>query len=462
VKDKGFFSLEEALSLSRAEVRELHERYLNQPLAKEMALLDYDRRFARASGAEIWDEKGVRYLDLLSGYGALNLGHNHPRVLEAMRLMAEPKLPSLIPASLGALPAALAHNLVQVLPEGLTRTFLCNSGAEAIEGALKMARAATGRQKIIYCDNSFHGKTFGALSVTGRDKYRKPFEPLLPGCESVPFGDAGALASKLKKNDVAAFIVEPIQGEGGVVVPPEGYLSEARSLCQRHRALLIVDEVQTGFGRTGKMFACQHENVTPDIICLAKTLGGGIIPIGAYVATDSAYQAAYGSLSRALLHTSTFSGNPWACAAAIAAVNAIVEEDLPAQAERKGAYLLPKLEALAEKHALIAEVRGRGLMIGLEFAQPGGVGAIFRGLAREYLASMIAAELLTRHNILTAYTLNNPNVIRLQPPLIITTGQLDEVVAALDETLTRCKSLAATALSAARTAAGRIFSRGEP
>ena len=461
MKDEGLFSLDEALALSRTEVRALHERHLNQPLAKEMALLDYDRRFARASGAEIWDEKGVRYLDLLGGYGALNLGHNHPRVLEAMRLMAERSAPSLIPAALGALPAALAHNLTQVLPEGLARAFFCNSGAEAIEGALKMARAATGKQKIIYCENSFHGKTFGALSVTGREKYRKPFEPLLPGCESVPFGDAGALASKLKKNDVAAFIVEPIQGEGGVIVPPEGYLGEARALCRRHHALLIVDEVQTGFGRTGKMFACQHENVVPDIICLSKSLGGGVIPIGAYVALDSVYQSAYGSLSRSLLHTSTFSGNPWACAAAIAAINAIVEGDLPAQAEAKGEYLLPKLQALGEKHALVSEVRGRGLMIGVEFAQPGGVGAIFKGLSREYLASMIAAELLTKHNILTAYTLNNPNVIRLQPPLIVTTGQLDEVAAALDETLGRCKSAVGATVSTLKTAARGIFSRGE-
>jgi putrescine aminotransferase len=459
MKDKGLLSVEEALSLSRVEIRELHQRHLNQPLANEMALLDYDRRFVRASGAELWDENGARYLDLLSGYGALNLGHNHPRVVAAVSLMADRNHPSLIPASLGALSAALAHNLFQILPEGLTRAFFCNSGAEAVEGALKMARAATGRQKIIYCENSFHGKTFGALSVTGREKYRKPFEPLLPGCEAVPFGDASALESKLRRHDVAAFIIEPIQGEGGVIIPPDGYLSKARELCSRNHALLIADEVQTGFGRTGRMFACEHENVIPDVICLAKSLGGGIMPIGAYVAAEKVYRSAYGSMSKCLLHTSTFSGNPWACAAAIAAINAIVAEDLPSQAEKKGAHFLPKLQALAGNHPLIGEVRGKGLMVGVEFARPSGVGAIFRGLAREYLASMIAAELLTKHNILTAYTLNNPNVIRLQPPLIITTEQLDEVVAALDETLIRCKSLLGATVSTAKTVIGRIFSR---
>jgi len=461
MKDKGPLSVEEALSLSRVEIRELHQRHLNQPLANEMALLDYDRRFVRAGGAELWDENGARYLDLLGGYGALNLGHNHPRVVAAIRLMTESNRPSLIPASLGALAAALAHNVVRILPEGLTRAFFCNSGAEAVEGALKIARARqpAGKQKIIYCENSFHGKTFGALSVTGREKYRQPFEPLLPGCEAVPFGDAAALESKLRKGGVAAFIVEPIQGEGGVIIPPDGYLKQARELCSRHNALLIADEVQTGFGRTGRMFACEHENVVPDVMCLAKSLGGGIMPIGAYVATDKVYQSAYGSMSKCLLHTSTFSGNPWACAAAIAAINAIVAEDLPSQAEKKGAHFLPKLRALAANHPLIAGVRGKGLMVGVEFAQPSGAGAIFRGLAREYLASMIAAELLTKHNILTAYTLNNPNVIRLQPPLIITIAQLDEVVAALDETLTRCKSLAGTAVSAAKNVIGRIFSR---
>ncbi|MBC7325332.1 MAG: aspartate aminotransferase family protein, partial [Moorella sp. (in: Bacteria)] len=234
-------------------------------------------------------------------------------------------MPNLIQSSLGVLAAALAHNLAKITPGDLQRSFFCNSGCEAVEGALKLARAATGRKEIIYCHNSFHGKSFGALSVTGREKYQKPFEPLLPGCAAVPFGDAEALAYELKKERAAAFIVEPIQGEGGINVPPPGYLAQARRLCSQHGTLLIIDEIQTGFGRTGAMFACEEEGAVPDILCLAKSLGGGIMPVGAYITTDEIWKKAYGSMEKALLHTSTFGGNNWAAAAALAALQVIHE-----------------------------------------------------------------------------------------------------------------------------------------
>jgi putrescine aminotransferase len=461
----SLLTLDQALELSRNQVRELCRSYLNPGLVTMLELLDFDRRFVAARGAEVCDAAGNTYLDFLGGYGALNLGHNHPAVLEALRRVEE--RPNLLQASLNPVAAALAHNLAQLTPGNLQRSFFCNSGAEAVEGALKLARAATGKSQIVYCSNSFHGKTFGALSVTGRAKYRQPFEPLVPDCVEIPFGDEGALENVLKKGHTAAFIVEPIQGEGGVIVPPPGYLARARELCTRYGALLIADEIQTGLGRTGHMWACEHEGVVPDVICVAKSLGGGVAAIGAYVTTDAIWKKAYGGLERALLHTSTFGGNTRAVAAALAALEVTVKEDLPARARELGDYLLGKLKALQERSPLLGDVRGRGLLVGLEFAQPSGglvsrlSGGLLERVAGEYLGSLVAGELLNRHRIITAYTLNNPNVIRLEPPLTVTREQIDACVNALTEILSRHRSFLSVAASGARTVLQSVLTKGE-
>ncbi len=455
--------IEEALNLSREQVREFHKNYLNAGLSGMLKLLDLDKVFVRAAGVSVWDTEGREYLDFLGGFGALNLGHNHPAVLAALEKVRT--LPNLIQSSLGALAGALAHNLAQITPGNLQRSFLCNSGCEAVEGALKLARAATGRKEFVYCHNSFHGKSFGALSVTGREKYQKPFEPLLPGCTAVPFGDAQALAYELKKRKAAAFIVEPIQGEGGINLPPAGYLAQAANLCRQYGTLLIVDEVQTGFGRTGTMFACEQEGVVPDILCLAKSLGGGIMPIGAFLTTDEIWKKAYGGMEKALLHTSTFGGNTWAAAAALAAIQVIIEENLAAAAKEKGDYFLRGLQGLKERFPLVKDVRGRGLLIGLEFNQPGGLAARLSGgltdrLAGEYTGSLVAGELLNKHGIITAYTLNNPNVIRLEPPLTVTHEQIDKVLDALENILTRHKGFFSMAASGAGVVI-RTLTRGK-
>jgi putrescine aminotransferase len=373
--------------------------------------------------------------------------------------------PNLLQASLNPLAAALAHNLAQVTPGDLDRVFFANSGAEAVEGALKLARAANpGRSKIVYCKDSFHGKTFGSLSVTGREKYQKPFQPLLPGCEAVPFGDLKTLEGKLMSKDVAAFIVEPIQGEGGVMVPPDGYLAGARQLCDRYGTLLIVDEIQTGFGRTGYLFACEHENVVPDIMCLAKSLGGGVMPIGAFVTRPQLWDRVYGGMDKFALHTSTFGGNSLAMAAGIAALKAIVEQNLAKEAREKGEYFMAKLSELRAKYNIIKEVRGRGLLIGLEFKEPvGGVldkltlGKVNQ-LAGEYFGSLVASELMNKYQIITAYTLNNPNVIRLEPPLTVSYEAIDRVIAALEEILGH-SGFTGVMLSSVRTAVATVFKR---
>lgn len=390
------------------------------------------------------------------------MGHNHPTVIEAVKKVME--WPNLLQASLGTVVSALAHNLAQILPGGLSRSFFCNSGAEAVEGALKLARAASGKTKIVYCEGSFHGKTLGALSVTGRQKYQKPFLPLLGPCEMVPFGDLEALEQKIFKKDVAAFILEPIQGEGGVIVPPKGYLSGVRELCDKYDVLLIVDEIQTGFGRTGKMFACEHEGVIPDIICLAKSLGGGVIPIGAYSTKPEIWEKAYGGMERALLHTSTFGGNTWAAAAAIAAINVIVEQNLCEQARANGEYMLNRLKELQNRYSVVKEVRGLGLMTGVEFKSQAGLmdkltGGMINKLSEEYFGALVAGELQNKYHVITAYTLNNPNVIRLEPPLVVTKEQIDQVVDALEEIFQRHRSFVGMALATSRTALSSIFKK---
>jgi putrescine aminotransferase len=436
----GFLTIKDACGLKRAQIRQLYSRYVNPSLVGVMGLLDFDKNFIRAQGVSVWDGDGKHYLDFLGGYGALNLGHNPPEVQEAIREVSS--RPNIIQASLNSMAAALAHNLAQVAPGDLERVFFCNSGTEAVEGALKLARAANaGRKKIIYCNNAFHGKTFGSLSVTGREKYQKPFAPLLADCEQIPFDDLEALEQKLREGGTAAFIVEPIQGEGGVNVPREGYLRSARELCSRYGTLLIVDEVQTGLGRTGYLFACEREGVVPDILCLAKSLGGGIMPLGAYIARPGVWDKAYSGMDKYALHTSTFGGNTVAMAAGMAALNSIIDQELPKQAGEKGQYFLTKLQELADKYKLIKEVRGRGLLIGLEFNQVAGkvldkitAGSVNR-LAEEYLGVMVAGKLLNGHGIITAYTLNNPNVIRLEPPLTVAYEEIDRVVRAIDEIL---------------------------
>ncbi|SHF46451.1 putrescine aminotransferase [Caldanaerobius fijiensis DSM 17918] len=457
-----YITLEQALTLNRNSIKENYSEYVNSSFVSMLSLLNFDKHFVKAEGVSVWDSDGNEYYDFLGGYGALNLGHNPPEVIEAIDKVRG--LPNILQAAIGNLPGVLAYNLAQITPGDLKRSFFCNSGAEAVEGALKLAKIASGKNRIIYCQGSFHGKSAGALSVTGREKYQKPFLPLVPNCESVPYGDLNALEDKLKARDVAAFIVEPIQGEGGIIVPPEGYLKGVRELCTRYDAYMIVDEVQTGLGRTGKMFACEHENVAPDIMCLAKSLGGGIMPVGAYITTDEIWKKAYGSMDKALLHTSTFGGNTWAMAAGIAAIKAIMDKGLAVNAEKMGNYMLEGLKALKDKHPLIKDIRGKGLMVGIEFNQPEGfankiTGGLLGKLSYEYLGSLVAGQLQNEYRIITAYTLNNPNVIRLEPPLIVEKKHIDAVIDAIDSILEKNRSFLGLTLKSTRTVIGSLFKR---
>ncbi len=419
-------TLEDALRLSKSESIGLYREHVNPGLCTLLGIIGFDRRFVAAHGTTVVDDRGVEYLDFLGGYGALNFGHNHPEIVAAVRAVED--MPNLLQASIGCLVGPLGASLAAILPGELSRSFFCNSGAEAVEGALKLARVATGRTDFVYADGSFHGKSFGALSVTGRTKYQEPFAPLVPGCHMVPFGDVDALGRALDEHECAAFIIEPIQGEGGIVVPPDGYMAAVAEKCREAGAMLIADEIQTGLGRTGAVFAVEHEGVVPDIMTTAKSLGGGVMPLGAFSTSAPVWDRGFGGTERCALHTSTFGGNARAMAAGLKAIEILIRDDLANAAAVKGARLRRELDRIAEESALIKEVRGRGLMLGIEFYEP----RVAKKLSAEYLAASVAGLLLEEHGIITAYTLNNPNVIRLEPPLTVTDEEIDRAIAAID------------------------------
>lgn len=407
------------------QVLDRYAHYLNPGWAALVKFMGYDSIEATAHGAVVRDVRGEEYLDCLGGVGVFALGHTPERVIAAVQeqLRAMPLSSRLL---LSEPQAQLAALLAEVTPGELQYSFFCNSGAEAVEGALKLARLHTGKREIIATWGAFHGKTLGALSASGRPVYREPFQPLVPGFKHVPFGDIKALAAAIT-DETAAVILEPIQGEAGIIVPPDGYLAQVRELCTARQVLFIADEVQTGLGRTGKLFAVDHEGVTPDILVLAKALGGGVMPIGAFISTPAIWEA---FTPNPLIHSSTFGGNPLACTAARAAVQCIIEEQLPQRAAELGDYLLGRLaEVQARYPEHLAEVRGRGLLIGVEFAEEDVGGLVIAGLAQR--------------RILAGYTLNNPKVVRFEPPLVITREQLDRAVAAFAEAVAQAVELVA-------------------
>jgi len=394
------------------ETYENYKAFVNPPLARVMKLSGSPVE-VRASGTTIWDHTGKAYLDFAGGYGVFTLGHSHPRVVAAVREQLE-RMSLSGKTMFDPLVGRLAKRLAEMTPGDLAISFFANSGTEAVEGALKLARAATGRAKIVATHNAFHGKTLGALCVSGRDAYKAPFGPLLADVVHVPYGDAVALSAAL--TGAAAFVVEPVQGEGGIIVPPLGYLRDARAACDASGALLIADEVQTGLGRCGLLFGCDRDGIVPDILTLAKGLSGGVVPVGAYVARRAVWDAAYGKAP--LLHTSTFGGNPLACAAALAALDVLRDDDLVRRAGERGERLLTGARSIAAAYPeVVREARGLGLLVGVE-------------LRSEGYAGTIVPEMLKR-GVTAAWTLNMQRMIRLEPPLIVTEAEVDAALGAL-------------------------------
>ena len=425
-------------------------------LGKQSGLV---KTFVRGQGSELFDADGRAYLDFVAGFGALNLGHNHPAVVRAVQDALVQQAPGFAPAAINPLAAALATRLVALAPPGLEMVFFCNSGAEAVEAALKLARAASGRSGLLYCERSFHGKSLGALSVTGNPAYQRPFGPLVPDCQAVPFGDEEALERALTTRRFAAFIVEPIQAEGGMSVPPAGYLRAAQVLCRKTATLLIADEVQTGLGRTGAMFAVEHDHLEPDLMTLAKSLSGGLVPIGAMLARRDLWHKAYGDAQTFALHSSTFGGGSLACAAALATLDVLAAEHLASQAAARGRELRAGLDALAARFPVLRAVRGQGLLLGVEFAplsapllQHFRATDVSAGLSwfMPQLGDMLNAfhayyamhSLLEAHAIYAQTARSHPLVLRVQPPLTITRAQVVRFLEAMEGACCEMKAFA--------------------
>ncbi len=422
------FDLADLLASRRGAGYALAEQYLNPQLTRTLHAIGFDRVYERAEGAYLYDADGNRYADFLAGFGVFGVGRNHPVVRQALHQMLDAELADLVQFDAALLPGLLAERLLAKAP-GLDRVYFGNSGTEAVEAALKFARYATGRGRILYCDHAFHGLTTGSLSVNGAAEFRSGFAPLLPDT-MIPFADLDALAAELRQGDVAALLIEPIQGKG-VHVVPSGFLAAAATLLHEHGALLICDEVQTGLGRTGKFFAYQHDDgVQPDIVTVAKALSGGFIPVGATLAKGWIFDKVYSSMDRVLVHDSTFGSNAAAMAAGLATLSVIDDEDLVGNAERTGAALRDSLQLLVDKYDMFTEVRGRGLMIGLEFGRPKGIRprAAWKALqaARVGLfAQMVVVALFERHRILTQVPGDHIEAIKLIPPLIIGDAEVE-------------------------------------
>lgn len=391
----------------------LFEKHINPGLAGLLRFTGLDKVESHAQGVYVWDTEGKKYLDFLGLYGTLSLGHRHPKVVEAVRRQLD-KMPMSVRILVSEPGARLAEKLAEITPGDLSMVFFGNSGAEAVEAALKFARFYTGKVEFITTEGGYHGKTMGALSVTPKEQYQQHARPLVPGVKVVPFGNAGAVLEAITP-ETAAVIVEPIQGEGGIRVPPEGYLKELRRVTRERGVLLIADEVQTGLGRTGKLWGVDWEGVEPDILTSAKALGGGVMPISATIARAEIMEI---YKREPLIHSTTFGGNPLAAAAGLAAIEVTLEENLPARALEMGNYLMSSLQSLWKAYPrFIQEVRGRGLMVGLEFADAD-------------IGALVVAELASR-GVLTAFGLNNPKVVRLEPPLIVEPVHIDQCVEAL-------------------------------
>jgi acetylornithine/succinyldiaminopimelate/putrescine aminotransferase len=415
------FDLQALLAAHRNDGYELYGRYLNPQQPKVLHTIGFDKVYERAEGAYLYDADGHQYADFLAGFGVFAAGRNHPVIRQALHQALDAQLADWTQFDCGPLPGLLAEKLLAKAP-GLDRVFFCNSGTEAVESALKFARYATGRGRVLYCDHAFHGLTTGSLSVNGSAEFRRGFDPLLPDAP-IPLGDIEALAAELKKGDVAALIIEPIQGKG-VHMPPDGFLTAAAKLLHEYGALLIADEVQTGFGRTGTFFAYQREEVVPDIVTVAKALSGGFVPVGAMLAKGPIFEKVFSNMDRVMVHSTTFKGGVLAMTAGLAALQVHDDEHLTENAARTGEALKAGLTALMGKYDVLADVRGRGLMIGLEFDKPSALRArtswnMLQKARVGLFAQMVVVALFQRHRILTQVSGDHMEVIKLIPPLMI-------------------------------------------
>jgi acetylornithine/succinyldiaminopimelate/putrescine aminotransferase len=426
---------------------DLADQYFNPTFVQALKVVGLDKMYARAQGCYIHDTEGNRYLDFLCGYRVLNLGHNHPVVRQALADALALDWPNMLQMDTSPLSATLAAELVRRAPAGLEVVRFGNSGSEAVEMAMKFSRRATGRTKLLAAQNAYHGLTYGALSLSGRpEMWQEGFRPVLPDCGLVPFDHADALESALRNRDVAAFIVEPIQGEAGIVVPSDDYLPRAQELCRFYGTLFVLDEVQTGLGRTGKFLAAEHWNLEPDMICLAKALSGGFVPVSATLMRRRISQKVFDNVENCAIHFSTFEANNLAMVAGLATLNVLDSARLIDNAAAMGALLLERLRDLQRRHEFIAEVRGKGLFVAVRFGVPRTLlqrlaWKLARDTAEGFFGQCIVMALMRDHRILAQTAGHDGDVLDCTPPLIATEAEIDYFVNALDQVLESCKQV---------------------
>ncbi|MFL5960293.1 MAG: aspartate aminotransferase family protein [Gaiellaceae bacterium] len=456
------FSLEALLDSRRGEDLDLWARTINPQFVRVLRTIGFDRTWARAEGAYLFDAEGTRYLDLLGGFGMYGVGRNNPQVRAALGEALALETPGMLAMGVTALPGLLAEELIGLAGGRIGRCLFTNSGTESVEAAIKLGRAATKRTRVLSAEHGFHGLTLGSLSANGNGEFTARFQPLLPGFEQVPFGDLEALEEQLRREDVALFLVEPVQGKG-IHLPPAGYLEGAQELCRRYGTLFGIDEVLTGLGRTGRMFAFQHWGLEPDLVTVAKTLSGGYVPVGALLMAPSVHEAVFDSMTHAMSHGSTFAPNELAMAAGLATLHELRERRLVEESARLGERLLELTRPFVEEFEVVRDVRGLGLAWAIEFAEPASGGRLtYRMIERAQrglFAQLVVVPLFTKHHILTQVAGHDIAVVRILPPLVLTDGDVEEFADALRATIKAARrmptSLTRFALSAASAGLSR-------
>jgi ornithine--oxo-acid transaminase len=447
--------IRELLEAHAGEEYDLYARTINPQFMRVLKTIGFDRVWARAEGQYLYDSDGKRYLDLLGGFGMFNVGRNNPRVRAALVETLELQTPGSVQLGVSLLPGLLADELLRRTPARLARVLFTNSGTEATEAALKLGRVATGRSRVVSTEHGFHGLTLGALSANGDPHFTERFGPLLPGFAQVPFGDLEALEEELRREDVALFLVEPIQGHG-VYLPPAGYLEGAQDLCRRYGTLFAVDEVQTGFGRTGRLFAFEHWGLEPDLVTVAKSLSGGYVPVGALLMSQRVYDAVFDSLEHSVSHGSTFAPNDLAMTAGLATLHELDDARLVDHSTKLGALLLERTQRLVDAHDVAREVRGLGLLWAMEFAEPESGSFSWRVMERMQtglFAQLVVVPLFTKHRILSQVAGYDLAVLKAIPPLVLSEQDIEDFVSALDEVIAKAgrpTRVAGLALRAAR------------
>ena len=450
--------IREILSAREGEDASLHEKYLNAQFVKLLRTIGFNKKYVRAEGPYLFDEKGNRYLDCLGGYGVFNIGRNHPKIKSVIKEIVDSDLASLVQMDAPLLAGLLAEKLISKMPEGIGKVFFTNSGTESIEGAIKFAKKFTGRNKILFWDHAFHGLTTGSLALNGNEEFKAGFGELLPYTQKIPFDDLDSLERHLQKEDVAAFVFEPIQGKG-INIARDDFYPKAEALCRKYGALLIIDEVQTGFGRTGKWFSFEHWGLKPDIVCVAKALSGGFIPVGAILYKDEIYQKVYPNMEACMVHSNTFGRNSLAMGVGLATLQVMEEEKIVERAEKLGEKVMNGLRELCGKYEMIKEVRGKGLMFAVEFGEPKSttlkagwklISKMHRGL----FAQMVVIPLMRDYRILSQVAGHHMDVIRMLPPLVMSEEDVAYLLKSFDQVMQDCHRFPGSAWKLGKELAG--------